>query len=232
MIKSHCAKSSNKDIIDTTHEFTQGELSQISQGIATPLFVHILLLDSYGKDPSKTISTDLFACIQKAVSDDYIRLEYEVGKEQRTLSKLGSIGLYTDGNIQNSSYDLMYDLERIHDIVFSRDIAYNGRPNSSLMDLRGLIGNSSPYSGLSGLTDRLSYDLADSGWRLINPDTPSKDTIATSTGALCASGTTIIDGIDPNLINDLNSQTQIGTSSNSQSDSNLDISISLPRVTE
>ncbi|MFZ4461004.1 MAG: hypothetical protein ACOYN2_00155 [Patescibacteria group bacterium] len=70
------------------------------------------------------------------VSSDYTRIEYEVSKEQRTLSKLGSVGLYTDGNIDNSSYDLMYDLERIHDIIFSRDIAYNGRANSSLADLK------------------------------------------------------------------------------------------------
>ncbi|MFZ4461005.1 MAG: hypothetical protein ACOYN2_00160 [Patescibacteria group bacterium] len=84
---------------------------------------------------------------------------------------------------------------------------------------------------MSTLTDRLSYDLTDSGWRLVSADAPAKDIPITSTGALCASGTTTIAGIDPGLINDLNSQTKSGTSSNSQS-SPIDVSFDLPYVTD
>ncbi|MFZ4461003.1 MAG: hypothetical protein ACOYN2_00150 [Patescibacteria group bacterium] len=31
IIKTQCGKPTDKDVLDTTHEFTQGELSQISQ---------------------------------------------------------------------------------------------------------------------------------------------------------------------------------------------------------
>ncbi len=89
-IKSQCDKVKNTDVLDTGREFTTGELSQIAQGDVSPLYAHIKLLNANG-----SVSADLLACIQKVVGSDFVRMEYEASKEQRTITKLGSIGLYT-----------------------------------------------------------------------------------------------------------------------------------------
>ncbi len=169
-IKSQCDKVKNTDVIETSNEFTASELSQISQGVSSPLYLHL-------KPQFKAtgVATDLLECIQNVVGNDFANMQYESAKEQRTLEKLGSVGLYTDGNTDNSSFDLMYDLSRIHDILFSKDIPYNGKSNPTNGNLKAFLSNPTPFSSLTNgltLSDRLSFDLADSGWQLVNPDKP------------------------------------------------------------
>lgn len=39
------------------------------------------------------------------------------------------MGLFTDGSLDNSSYDLMKDLENVHAVIFAKDVPYGGVPN-------------------------------------------------------------------------------------------------------
>lgn len=61
--------------------------------------------------------------------------------EQKKLQSVGSIGLFTDGNKDNSSYDLMVDLENIHSVLFAKDIPYNGTDNMGASSVANLLAN-------------------------------------------------------------------------------------------
>lgn len=84
------------------------------------------------------------------------------------------MGIYTDGSLKNSSFDLMKDLETIHQIIFSKDIPYVGTPNSSAQSVNNFfLSSQAMLEGLKtgmSLSDRLSQDLADSGWKLVQED--------------------------------------------------------------
>ncbi len=119
----------------------------------------------------------------------------------------------------------MKDLEQIHDIIFSKDLPYTGTANTSAQSVGNFFSSSqAAIEGLTqgaSLTDRLSRDLTDAGWKLVQP----KSGASTSTGsavslaALCASGAIVLTGVDANLINDLNRQTAFGNNSASQTPS-------------
>lgn len=85
-------------------------------------------------------------CVQNVMKKDFQKIKSEAGREQKTLSSIGGMGIYSDGSLDNSSFDLVEDLERIHEIIFSRDIPYEGRPNMSAGAARDFF--SSPQAAL------------------------------------------------------------------------------------
>jgi hypothetical protein len=90
---------------------------------------------------SGIIDVALVTRIRDIIVQYYQTLQREVADEQKKLQEIGSIGLFTDGNKDNSSYDLMVDLENIHSILFSKDIPYNGTENMGASSLANLLGN-------------------------------------------------------------------------------------------
>jgi hypothetical protein len=117
------------------------------------------------------MGTDLLACVQEVIKTDFARLKSEVAREQKTLSRIGNTAIYSDGSLENSSFDLIKDLEHIHSVIFSREVPYEGTPNLSAQSVKNFLSN--PLAGIDPirrsfmLTDRLSKDLADSGWKLV-----------------------------------------------------------------
>ena len=79
----------------------------------------------------------------------YQELLSNVTYEYSKLQSVGSIGLFNDGNRDNSSYDLMVDLENIHNVIFARDIPYNGTENMGASSVANLLANVYPHSFLS-----------------------------------------------------------------------------------
>lgn len=91
-------------------------------GDVGPIYTHL--------DPSNSaLTTDDAARIRGIMSEYNKDLISQVTDEQKKLQSVGSIGLFTDGNKDNSSYDLMVDLENIHSVLFTKDIPYNGTEN-------------------------------------------------------------------------------------------------------
>lgn len=116
----------------------------------------------------------------------------------------------------------MKDLEGIHDIIFAKDLPYTGSPNNSKNSVGAFFSNP-PRSIIEGLTqgasltDRLSRDLTDAGWRL--PPTALPTTTGTGTnfiGTACSSGSSSIGGLDANLMNDLYGQAAFGNNAGTQ----------------
>ncbi len=147
-IKAECPIASEKEFLQPGLDFTQTELSEISNGFVGPVFKK-MTPGPNGKTPD--LSTDLTLCAQKVITRDYTNVRAEVTREQKTLSSIGGIGLYSDGSLENSSFDLMKDLERIHDIIFTKELPYSGSPNNSKNSVGALFANP-PRSVLEGLT--------------------------------------------------------------------------------
>jgi hypothetical protein len=209
VIRSKCG-SSDWDFLKVGQDFTQEELEQMSQNSLSPIFSRMTV--PLGKD-GMSVNTDLLNCVQKVIKSDYSQVVLEAAQESKTLSSIGGLGLYTDGSTENSSFDLIKDLEQIHDIIFSKELPYTGSPNNSKNSVGAFFANP-PRSIIEGLaqwaslTDRLSRDLADAGWQLPTPTKP------TATGTVldpaCASGSSSLGGLDSNLLNDLYGQASFG----------------------
>lgn len=221
-IKSKCFQwdETAKPFLTPGQEFTSEDLTLIESGIYSPIFSRIN--SSSASDPI-AIGTDLLTCVQEVIKTDFARLKSEVAREQKTLSRIGNTAIYSDGSLENSSFDLMKDLEHIHNVIFSREVPYEGTPNLSAQSAKNFLSN--PLAGIDPLrrdfvlTDRLSKDLADSGWKLVQEaswETTILPENTTSTGALCATQENTIQGLDAGLIADLATQSYLGTSTESQ----------------
>lgn len=123
-----------------------------------PIYTH---LDQGIED----IGTDQLARVRGIVTEHYQDLLSQVADEQRKLQSIGSIGLFTDGNKDNSSYDLMVDLENIHAVLFAKDIPYNGSDNMAASSLSNILGNAyaHPFLPLNPFAADIVQPLPDPG---------------------------------------------------------------------
>jgi hypothetical protein len=169
------------------------------------------------------LTEEVVVCVQGVIKSDFETIKSEVSREQKTLSRIGNSAIYSDGSLDNSSFDLMKDLEMIHAVIFSSEVPYNGTPNQSKQSSANFISNSQTYGSTPRtgfeITDTTADDLAASGWTLVPPagGTGATDPKVPSVSEACAaSGNTLL-GVDPELIDDLQSQTYLGSNSSSSS---------------
>lgn len=87
------------------------------------------------------IDTEQAVRIRGLISEHYKKLSANITDEQKKLQEIGSIGLFTDGNKDNSSYDLMVDLQDVHNVIFAHDIPYNGTANMGASSVANLLAN-------------------------------------------------------------------------------------------
>ncbi len=59
--------------------------------------------------------------------------------ERRGIEMFGTIGLFTDGDIENSGYDLIDDLEKINAVLFSDAPEYDGISNANALHLGSIL---------------------------------------------------------------------------------------------
>lgn len=147
-------------------DFTASELDQVSGGDLGPMYTH-MDPDSIGLDTEQTVR------IRGIIVGHYKDLQTSVTDEQRKLQSVGSIGLFTDGNKDNSNYDLMVDLENIHNVIFSKEIPYNGTDNMGASSVANLLADlyPHPFFPLNPLGNPLLDPEKDPGVSLIPPAT-------------------------------------------------------------
>ena len=106
--------------LDEGKDFTVAELSEIRGGNPAPLLSHL----------SKEVQqgSDMVAQVSGEVSDYAGKLMEEASRQTQTLGRAASMGLYSDGSLENSSFDLMKDLDNVHAIIFSQNVPYEGQP--------------------------------------------------------------------------------------------------------
>lgn len=128
------------------------------------------------------------------LNNTYTELVAQKTNETDKLQKISAIGLYTDGNKDNSDYDIVGDIDRINGLLFSEDLKYNGVTNNSKSSLASyLAGNAVPA---------LFVEEASTG----ATNTGNLDT--TNLGNLCSTNDTSIpldSLVDENFMNELDS---------------------------
>lgn len=117
-------------------DFTVEELNEISAGGLGPIYDHM-------EEDTVGINTNEVVTIQKIITDHYKKVILEVKNDQKKLQEISSIGLFSDGDRDNSGYDLMADLEDIHNVLFAHDIPYEGTANLGSSSLSELLRNGS-----------------------------------------------------------------------------------------
>ena len=116
-------------------------------------------------------------------------------KSQR-LYEIGRIWIYSDGHLENSPFDLMYDLEEINHIVFSEDIDFTEFPADALSD----IFDTKPREAITAIIDDMNSELTILSARIDVIDSELDDISDNITAGL--SGTVeALNTINENLVN-------------------------------
>ena len=181
--------------------FTMAELNAIEAGQIGMIFPHV--------SPGVKMSADQMTLLSKTVGAYAGELKSEAAGQTQALGKMASTGLFSDGNLDNSSYDLIKDLENIHAVIFSKNVPYDGLVNDgakSVMSFAQATGY--PSSAVGGTY--AAYDPM-----TINPPAylGSFSGRLTSSGlansAECADGTAV-NGLDQALAFDIENQLSNG----------------------
>lgn len=81
-------------------------------------------------------------------------MQSESRLQQTKIEIGGAIGVFSDGTLQNSDYDIIYDIDKINAIIFSEKIPYQGKVNPTNKSLeRFLRGDKAPNLTGSGYTN-------------------------------------------------------------------------------
>lgn len=191
-------------------DFTASELGDVAQGSLGPIYTHL-------KRESRPLDTDQMNRIRGILMEHYQRVQKEVAYEQGKLQSMGSIGLFSDGNKDNSSYDLMVDLENIHSVIFAKDIPYNGTDNMGAVSVANLLANLYPHPllPLNPLSNTF-LPKVDPGVSLISPGTLTGLTLSglLNNGSGCAPSQVPVN-LDPSFLLDAQAQLLVGTNPNS-----------------
>lgn len=102
--------------MDPAKDFTLQELSAIEAGLVAPIGLRLA--------KGVVATSDEITKIAKEAAKFASALKSEAGEQTQALGRMGSMGIFADGSLDNSSYDLMKDLENIHDVIFAKDVPY------------------------------------------------------------------------------------------------------------
>ncbi|MDQ1343694.1 MAG: hypothetical protein QG650_414 [Patescibacteria group bacterium] len=186
-------------------DFTLEELNAIEAGSAAPIFSRLA--------SDVRPETDGMTKIMSAAKSFVGVLKAEAGDQTETLGRIGSIGLFTDGSLDNSSYDLMKYLENINSVIFVQDIPYDGNPNDgaqTVMSFAQAVGFPSsidPFvsenpAGDNGIDFRPPTYLGSFSGRITSSGLEQS--------SLCADGTSV-KGLDAALARDIERQLSYGS---------------------
>ncbi len=89
----------------------------------------------------KTISTDTFAEITQCITNEYKNTKKDAQKETDARVNISYLGLYMDGDKNNSEYDIIVDIQKINSLIFSEDLKYEGTPNAAGKWFKDFLSN-------------------------------------------------------------------------------------------
>ncbi len=85
------------------------------------------------------VTTSELSLITQCLTQRYTEIEKAAHRDQRTYEAVGNIWLYTDGDISNSDYDILYDIERINGIIFKDKDEYAGARNATAKAITNML---------------------------------------------------------------------------------------------
>ena len=82
----------------------------------------------------------LVSCLRES----YTEMQLDARTQQSAIDTAGSIGLYNDGDIKNSDFDIIDDINKINAIIFREDLVYKGKVNPTSKALTDFLRGRSP----------------------------------------------------------------------------------------
>lgn len=191
--------------LDTSNDFTKSELDEIVNNWNVT-FIYIHLVGS----KRKITNTNEIKKLLDLITLWYRTQELETSNIQSSLVKIGSSWLYNDGNLENSGYDLMYDLEQIHNVIFSNKVYYNWQSNNLGLDFANSLVNwdneiSPIYNPESTLADSIQTNSWTNNWSWAT----NISDIVTNESNKCNTWI-LLDWLDSNFLKDLERQLDYG----------------------
>lgn len=93
-----------------------------------------------------TIDSDSLNNLSSCFSETYRRMTDEAQKDESSLSQISIIGIYSDGDTNNSDYDIIADIEKIDSILFAEKLDYIWEENTAKSSFASLArGDSIPH---------------------------------------------------------------------------------------
>ncbi|MDD2565372.1 MAG: hypothetical protein PHZ26_00550 [Candidatus Gracilibacteria bacterium] len=217
-----CGEGGLKGCFDESKDFTYSELMEIEED--ENLIVISNHLES-GSGGYIGISSEKLNNLFSSVWLWFDTKQQENLAKEASMSRVGIIGLFNDGDVNNSGYDLMYDMNNIHKIIFAQDTNYEGTSNNSSSDFGGVINGDfdnipsvfDPSTLLDGINTSLPNSRTNNTRGITNPDGTNVTNILDikpSESNLCTTGSSLI-GLDSGFLNDIARQLNNGTNNNS-----------------
>ena len=135
---STCPRAT-KDCFDETKNFTVRDINLIlSNQVKT-------LTPYFAEDFKKTITAGELSSLMHDTRAFFKTFVQESKDDIRGVEQVGSIGVYTDGSLGNSPFDLVYDLEQIKGVILTNKKKYGGLKNTTAEEFTNSIrGGTTP----------------------------------------------------------------------------------------
>ncbi|QFR39063.1 hypothetical protein A9Q91_02405 [Candidatus Gracilibacteria bacterium 28_42_T64] len=167
------------------------------------------------KGEDQSISIEKINKIQNAIQEIHNIAQSSAEEKSKQIHSISQIGLYSDGIIENSSFDLVDDLQKIDAIIFSSKIEYEGADYENIDDyLAGNFGikndknNFSPTPAVSSGAESTSESSEDENIEEANQENKNLPLVlGNSNKYICSYDDKIQNGFSPdtleNLINNI-----------------------------
>lgn len=86
-----------------------------------------------------TLSSQSLQNLADCLRDAYKKIQESAFNQYESLSSVGSMGIFMDGDTANSDYDIISDIERINTLIFAENSKYDGTKNSGKTSLSNLL---------------------------------------------------------------------------------------------
>lgn len=100
----------------------ESHLRDISQG-------NLTYISEVAGRKNITLTTEELNRLGGCLTETYQKMQTQSKKQAHALETAGSIGIFSDGNADNSDFDIMVDIEKINAIIFSSEEQYHGSVN-------------------------------------------------------------------------------------------------------
>lgn len=115
-----------------TAPIDQGLLEDLSAGNVSSL---LQLAKERHSSLSQTELTSLSSCLTEA----YAELKNQAISQQKALEDTWSIGIFMDGDLSNSDFDIIDDINKINAIIFTEGLWYDWKNNISQKSLKDFL---------------------------------------------------------------------------------------------
>lgn len=85
------------------------------------------------------LSTDQMSQISQCLVEKYDEIRKAGYQDQNILEEVGNIGLYMDGDTNNSDYDILSDITKINGIIFKEKYDYKGVKNGAAKSVASMM---------------------------------------------------------------------------------------------